>query len=51
MKRSSLAPGAVLLAATITGQTGFAQQGPSPVRMDADKMAGQILRTWDAWRP
>ena len=43
MQRISLMPGLVLLVAMLAGEGAFAQQGPSPVRMDADKMAGLDL--------
>jgi len=43
MKCRSLMPGLVLLAATLANAAVLAQPGPSPVRMDPDKMAGLDL--------
>ena len=43
MQHRNLMPGFILLTATLAGPAALAQQGPSPVRMDADKMAGLDL--------
>lgn len=43
MNHPSLKPGVLLLAASLAGPGALAQEDPSPVRMDAEKMAGLDL--------